>query len=85
MRAPRRSARVRSLLNEHERTLECTRCHQLILVCGMVQHLNPDTFVGGSCGCRQPIEPHAVELRAAIDRARAAQTGDGIPYQPTLG
>lgn len=60
---------------QHERALRCTSCHQTIIVGGYVDDLDPATYRGVVCGCRQPLEPRAVELAQTIARARKAQTG----------
>lgn len=64
----------------HERAVTCAGCGQDILVCGYVDDIDPDVYRGVVCGCRRPVEPRAVDLRGAIDRARAVATGKGIPY-----
>lgn len=63
-----------------ERVITCAGCGQDIIVGGYVDDLDPDAYRGLVCGCRRPVEARAVALREVIDRARAAATGQGIPY-----
>lgn len=67
---------------DHERVLDCQGCGQTILVCGYVDDLDPDGYVGVFCGCRQPVDPRPLEVASAVamERAEAAATGRGIPF-----
>lgn len=40
---------------ESERILVCNGCGVSVLVCGMVDGIDPASFLGGSCGCLEPV------------------------------
>lgn len=59
---------------EYERILTCCRCRASLIVGGMVDDLDPETYVGLSCGCRRPVEDGApTNALEALGRARTAQ------------
>lgn len=64
-----------------ERELTCTSCGQTILVCGYVDDLDPAVYRGVVCGCRQAKTDTRPASMVALDQARAAATGQGIPYR----
>lgn len=66
----------------YERELECTDCHEVIIVGGCFDDIDPYTYRGVACGCRrekprnQTATPSATgALAETMERARAAQGG----------
>lgn len=59
---------------EHERAMTCCRCKAPLIVGGFVDDLDPETYVGVSCGCRPVVVlPPSTGTAEAMGRARTAQ------------
>lgn len=59
---------------EHEREMRCSVCGMSLIVGGFVDDLDPETYVGVSCGCRRvEVIPPSTETAVAMGRARTAQ------------
>jgi hypothetical protein len=41
----------------NERLIDCTRCGVEVRVCGWVDDIDQDTYVGVVCGCRKHVDP----------------------------
>lgn len=63
-----------TISREHEREIKCSACRAVLIVGGFVDDLDPETYVGVSCGCRQPVWDGAPSSAVeALGRARTAQ------------
>lgn len=58
----------------HEREMTCCECRAPLIVGGFVDDLDPERYVGLSCGCRKPKRDEApTNAVEAAGRARKAQ------------